>query len=141
MAFQVQLLLLCITGPAGLKVAVERELGINNNVTFSRQVDDNIRLFEFSPAVTDGNLCFKLRARTQTGFFQQFFQHHFAPLSLELVLALQSPGKVNRILTYPFIEIFEVLNLFDQGYPVPRFPVIDIFHSFPEAIKLFPYRL
>ena len=101
-------------------------------------MDDDIRLLESGlarPVWTPGS---QIPSLAQTGFLQQSFQDHFPPLALEFVCSLQRLGEVDASRADPLIQILQMLNLFDQGQPVPGFPVIDIFNLFLETPPAVP---
>ena len=119
-----------------LFIGYQRDLGVDNNILFIRQMNNDIGLQTAAILLGKAGLGFVFVTFAQAGFFQHPLQYHFTPVASGFAVPFQSSGKVHRLGTHSLIDLLKLGNLFFQRAAVAGFLVINMIHPRPEFLEL-----
>ena len=107
MLFRRRGFLLCILCAALTLVGVERNFGVDDDLTFPRQIEHHVGLQAASFLRGVGKLRMELLAFDQARFFQNRLEDHLAPIPACLGLSFQRASQVGRLARDSLVEIAE----------------------------------
>ncbi|MNE53389.1 hypothetical protein D3C80_1481150 [compost metagenome] len=102
-----------------------------------RETHDDIRLHPRPSVGFYADLRFVFISLSQTRGFQHAGKHHFTPVTLRFIVALERTGQVDRLLRHLRIQLLEVTDLMRQRVAFARLLAKAVLHLATKTIQLF----
>ncbi|MNE17568.1 hypothetical protein D3C80_1105530 [compost metagenome] len=115
----------------------QRHFGVNHHVFALRQAHDDIGLHSRSGVGFNADLRFVFIPLAQTRGFQHAGEHHFAPVTLRFIVALERTRQVDRLLRHLRIQLLEITDFMRQGVAFTRLLAKAVLHLTTKTIQLF----